>query len=148
MQIYRLHYPGPGVLKKLMMVCFRESCDIFGQLSNGKCFCSRHLVIFPYGSTAISRPGPPHYRGFTITLGHTTLGRTPLYEWSARRRDPTSQHTTITGDRYKTPRRNSNLQSQKASDRPREYWGRQFSQLNCPNNFHRFKFLIGHTTQP
>jgi len=23
-------------------------------------------------------PGPPHCRGFTITLRHTTLGRTPL----------------------------------------------------------------------
>jgi hypothetical protein len=26
-------------------------------------------------------------RGFTITLWHTTFGRTPLGEWSARRRD-------------------------------------------------------------
>jgi len=28
-----------------------------------------------------------HCRCFTITLRHTTLGRTPLDEWSARRRD-------------------------------------------------------------
>ena len=34
-----------------------------------------------------SGPGPPHYRGFMITLRHTTFRRTPLYEWSARRRD-------------------------------------------------------------
>jgi len=34
-----------------------------------------------------SGPRPPHYRGFTITLRHTTLGRTPLDEWSARRID-------------------------------------------------------------
>jgi hypothetical protein len=32
-------------------------------------------------------PGPHHYRGFTIILRHTTLGRTPLDERSARRRD-------------------------------------------------------------
>jgi hypothetical protein len=32
-------------------------------------------------------PGPPHYRGYAITLRHTTIGRTPLNEWSARRRD-------------------------------------------------------------
>jgi hypothetical protein len=32
----------------------------------------------PHGATAPSVPGPPHYRGFTITLRHTTLGRTPL----------------------------------------------------------------------
>jgi hypothetical protein len=32
--------------------------------------------------------GPrPHCRGFEITLRHTTLGRTPLDEWSARRKD-------------------------------------------------------------
>ena len=29
----------------------------------------------------------PHYRGFTVTLTHTTFGRTPLDEWSARHRD-------------------------------------------------------------
>jgi len=31
--------------------------------------------------------GPPHSRGSNITLRHTTLGRTPLYEWSARLSD-------------------------------------------------------------
>jgi hypothetical protein len=31
-------------------------------------------------------PGPPHYRGFTITLRHATFDRTPLDEWSVRRR--------------------------------------------------------------
>jgi len=30
-----------------------------------------------HGSTAPSGPGASHYRGFTITLRHTTLGRTP-----------------------------------------------------------------------
>ena len=34
---------------------------------------------------SVSRP--PHYLGFMITLIHTTLGRIPLDEWSARRRD-------------------------------------------------------------
>jgi hypothetical protein len=34
-----------------------------------------------------SGPRPPHYRGFMITLRHTTLGRTPLDKWSARRGD-------------------------------------------------------------
>ena len=40
-----------------------------------------------YDMTALSWPGPPHYLGFTITLRHTTLCRTPLDERSARRRD-------------------------------------------------------------
>ena len=34
-----------------------------------------------------SGPRPPHCREFIITLRHKTLGRTPLDEWSARRRD-------------------------------------------------------------
>jgi hypothetical protein len=34
-----------------------------------------------------SGPRPPHYRGFMIALRHTTLSRTPLDEWSARRVD-------------------------------------------------------------
>ena len=42
---------------------------------------------FPMARHPPGGPAPPHYRGFTITLTHTTLGKTPLYEWSARRRD-------------------------------------------------------------
>jgi len=38
------------------------------------------IHYFPQGTTAPSGPEPPHYRGFTITLRHTTLSRTPLYE--------------------------------------------------------------------
>jgi len=40
-----------------------------------------HSILSPaHGATAPSGPGPPHYRGFKITLRHNTLGRTPLYE--------------------------------------------------------------------
>jgi hypothetical protein len=42
--------------------------------------------FFPWRDSP-SGPRPPHYRGFMITLRHTTLGRTPVDEWSARRRD-------------------------------------------------------------
>jgi len=36
----------------------------------------------PLSHGAIDPSGPmsPHYRGFTITLGYTTVGRTPLDE--------------------------------------------------------------------
>jgi hypothetical protein len=44
-------------------------------------------VTFFSGATVPNGPGPPHYRGFTITLRHIRLGRTPLDEWSVRRRD-------------------------------------------------------------
>jgi len=42
---------------------------------------------FTHAVTARSASEPPHYRGLTITLRHTTSGRTPLGEWSARRWD-------------------------------------------------------------
>jgi len=45
------------------------------------------VQIFFNGSTAPAEPGPLHYRGFIITLRHTTIGRTPLDEGSARLRE-------------------------------------------------------------
>jgi len=36
--------------------------------------------VFFYGATAPGGPGLPQYRGFTITLRHTTLVMTPLDE--------------------------------------------------------------------
>jgi len=35
-----------------------------------------------HGPASPSGPGPPHYQGFTITIRHNTIGRTPLDEWS------------------------------------------------------------------
>ena len=47
-----------------------------------------YLWVFYHGATAPPLgPMPPHNQGFMITLRHTTVGRTPLDEWSARRRD-------------------------------------------------------------
>ena len=43
--------------------------------------------FFPPCLTSPSGPEPPSYRGFTITIRHTTLGRTPLDEWLGRRRE-------------------------------------------------------------
>jgi len=54
---------------------------------------------------------------FVMFLDHTrrrtTVGRTHLDEWSARRRD----HTTLTSDKHPCPRRVSNPQSQQANGR-------------------------------
>ena len=49
--------------------------------------CSTYILVFFHGTIFPSKRGAPHCRGFKITLGHTTLGRTPLVERSARRRD-------------------------------------------------------------
>jgi hypothetical protein len=45
-----------------------------------------HFDKFFYGVTTCSRTRPSHYRGFTITLRHSTLGRNLLDEWWDRRR--------------------------------------------------------------
>jgi hypothetical protein len=53
-------------------------------------FCVRHYSHFPtthHGTTTPSGPHLPYYLGFMIPLRHTTLGGTPLDEWSARHRD-------------------------------------------------------------
>ena len=34
-------------------------------------------IFYFHGSTALGGPGPHDYHDFTITLRHTTLGRTP-----------------------------------------------------------------------
>jgi hypothetical protein len=43
--------------------------------------------IYIYGPNNHDRPSPPYYRGFMITLGHTSIGSTPLDEWPAQRWD-------------------------------------------------------------
>jgi hypothetical protein len=37
----------------------------------GMPFCGN--VFFPHGATATTEPGPPHYQGFTITMGRIPL---------------------------------------------------------------------------
>jgi len=39
-----------------------------------------NIIFFYHGATAPVGPRPPHYRGFAITLRHTTLGTAPLDE--------------------------------------------------------------------
>ena len=51
--------------------------DIRSRSLRSVCFL---VLVFPHGTTTRIGPRPPHYRGFMITLRHTTLGRTPLGE--------------------------------------------------------------------
>jgi hypothetical protein len=75
-------------------------------------------ILFPHGAAGRSGTGSHHWWGFTITLRYITFGRPPLDEWSARLRDLSIlQHTTLTRDRNACPWRDSNTQSQQASDR-------------------------------
>jgi hypothetical protein len=73
---------------------------------------------------------------------HTTLGRTPLEEWSARRRDLYLTTQTLTTDRHPSPGgiRTRNPSMRTAADprpRPRGHWHRRWSYLQgnisrCP----------------
>jgi hypothetical protein len=76
-----------------------------------------------------SGPRPPHYRDMTITLRHATLGRTPLDEWSAQRREhylkthnlTTDRHTCPGGFRKRFPSKRAPADPQ---FRPRGHWDR------------------------
>ena len=47
-----------------------------------------HIIFPPCGASTRCWIMPPPLRGFAVTpIGRTTLGRTPLDEWSARRRE-------------------------------------------------------------
>jgi hypothetical protein len=68
-----------NVVKPLPAVCRRHN----GLKQKG----ALEYAIFLHGTTAPRGPRPTHYQGFTFTLRHTTVGRTPLDKWSARRKD-------------------------------------------------------------
>jgi len=64
-------------------------------LTNFRSVCSLLRHFFFRGTTVPFGSGYSHCRGFTITLTHTTLSRTPLDKWSARCKDlyPTTHNT-------------------------------------------------------
>jgi hypothetical protein len=73
--------------------------------------------LFYHTATVPSEPRSLPYPGFTITLRHTTLDRTSLDEWSARRRDLyLTTHNNHNRQTFIT-RWDSYPQSQKASGR-------------------------------
>jgi hypothetical protein len=85
-----------------------DGSDTAGRLQNSSSF---------FRATARRRPGPPRY-WVHHTQWHITVGRTPLDERSARRRDLyLTTHTTLTRDRHPCPRRDSNPRSQQAIGR-------------------------------
>jgi hypothetical protein len=67
-------------------LCLPLSLQVENLLNSSLLLLRQYLF---HGATALSGPRPSHYRRFTITFRHThtTLGRNPLDQWSARRRD-------------------------------------------------------------
>ena len=84
--IWRMFYPYSVHAEKNLNYCLKLCHDWLLQLSL--------RFIFSWHNSP-SGPRPPHFRGSMITLRHTKHGRTPLDEWSARRRDlyPTTHNT-------------------------------------------------------
>ena len=100
---------------------WRKACLLYrtrySKLKHLHHFYIEESTFFYHGTTAPSGPGPPHYLGFAITLRHTTLGRTPLDQWSARRRDLYLTTHTIHMRETSMLRRDSNPQSQQKRGR-------------------------------
>jgi hypothetical protein len=73
-------------------------------------------VLFPLALQPSAGCGLLVSRGFLITHNEAPVGRTPLNEWSARRRD-LYLTTHNTHDKHPCPRWDSNTRSQQASGR-------------------------------
>jgi len=73
--------PGDYILQWLLLHFWRKHVLLALVVAISR---SPHNVV--YRAKVANKPEPPN-RGFTITLSHTTLCRTPLDEWSARRRN-------------------------------------------------------------
>jgi hypothetical protein len=66
------------------VICKRTQRLADGDILLIVCVC---VCVFPHGTTARGGPGSADCRGFPIPLRPTSVGRTPLDEWSVRRRD-------------------------------------------------------------
>jgi len=118
---------GNSVMKKyghINLTCnWRTLSALFtGRVANmsvkdSDCMIERNVL--PYDATSVSGPGNPHLWGFEIEITLTTLGRTPLDERSTRRSDLylTTQNNCKRRTSMPPPQRDSNPQSQLASDR-------------------------------
>jgi hypothetical protein len=85
-KLYKLHLwklPDTNKVELCTIICANVHFRVQRNVIEFEC----RYIFSPNCATVPSRPGPPHYRGFTVTLRHTTFGRTPLDEWSARCRD-------------------------------------------------------------
>jgi len=90
------------------------------------CVCVCVCVCVLHGASAPSEPGPPHYRGFTFTLRHTTFGR--VSRPTQRPLTDNTQHSKQTDIQAPGGIRTRYLSKRTAADprfRPRGHWDRQ-----------------------
>jgi len=122
-----------------MNISFMEKWTNSYNISSKVSLCTWHIWVYRVYNLFITVPQWVKSSSLARIHDHTqrriTVGRNPLDEWSARRRDlyltigilwtsdqpdaetSTWQHTTLTTDRHPCLRRDSNPQSQKASGR-------------------------------
>ena len=88
-----------------LIILPRHIYTMKGHFALHYCVCNiPSLLLFLLRRNSPSGSGPPHCRGFKITLRYTTLGRTLLTELSARRRDlHLTTHNTHKRQTYKHP---------------------------------------------
>jgi hypothetical protein len=90
-RLYRLLLLNENIQPWPKRGSFNFSCSCLGQYP---------LWVIFRSAAATSGPGFLHSRGLTVTLRHTTLGRTPLKECSARCRE----YTTLISERLSLER--------------------------------------------
>jgi hypothetical protein len=119
-----------------------------------KTFSLNHLQFFPRGAADLSGPGPPHYRGFTITLRHTPQSVGLL--WTSDQPDAETstwqqKHSQETDIHFRVGIRTRDTSKRSAADpllRPRSHWEiiynyvYLFLLLNVPRNLYRFSFIV------
>ena len=109
------------------VVCYECDYDLwahnFSETINlhqrGNTIKEETIFFPPKAQQPPSVPRPPQYRGFTITLRHTTVGRNPLDEYSARGRDLYLKNTQLSHS-HPPPGRDSNPQFP-ASEQPQTH---------------------------
>ena len=117
MNIFRFMLNSLKTIVTFILLCISaRTCHHQACVSNYLFHCAC-LAIFWRDSSQWARTS-----SFTTFLDHaqrsTTVGRTTLDEWWARRRDLClPSHTTLTTDKRPCPRWDSNLQSQQARGR-------------------------------
>jgi len=113
----RLHLPGGSFVHSgcTIKVYVSRICNAYYMSRSS--FPHHYNIFLFHGTAAPSGPGAPHIRRFTITLRHTTFGRTTLDEWSARCTDLYLTTHNTPNRQTSTHRRDSKTQSQQASGR-------------------------------
>ena len=98
----------------------------------------------PHGALAPGGPEPPYYRGFTITLRHTTF----RFLWASDQPDAETSITTPTTNIHAPGGiRTHNPSKQAAADpalRPRGHWGRLMYRLKKKFPSQYFDILLSY----